>query len=32
MPKWWATSWITVRRTSSTTSVSVLQIAQIARR
>ena len=32
MPKWWATSWITVRRTCSTTCSSVAQIAQIARR
>ena len=32
MPKWCATSWITVRRTCSTTSGSVSQIAQMARR
>lgn len=32
MPKWCATSWITVRRTCPTTSCSVSQIAQIARR
>ena len=30
MPKWWATSWITVRRTCSATSCSLRQIAQIA--
>src|SRR5262249_53860525 len=32
MPKWWPTSWMTVRRTSSTTCSSVSQIAQIAGR
>jgi hypothetical protein len=32
MPKWWATSWITVRRTWSTTCSSVSQIAQMAMR
>jgi hypothetical protein len=32
MPKWWATSWITVTRTWSTTSSSVRQRAQIGRR
>jgi AcrR family transcriptional regulator len=32
MPKWWATSWMTVRRTWSATCCSVRQIAQIARR
>ena len=30
MPKWWAISWMTVRRTSTATSSSVPQIAQIA--
>ena len=30
MPKWWATSWMTVRRTSPATSSSVRQMAQIA--
>jgi deazaflavin-dependent oxidoreductase (nitroreductase family) len=30
MPKWWATSWMTVCRTWSATSCSVRQIAQIA--
>src|ERR1700740_2642241 len=30
MPKWWATSWMTVLRTWSATSCSVWQIAQIA--
>jgi len=30
MPKWWAISWMTVRRTWSATSCSVRQIAQIA--
>ena len=30
MPKWWAISWMTVRRTWLTTSCSVRQIAQIA--
>jgi hypothetical protein len=32
MPKWWAISWMTVRRTWSATSGSVRQMAQIARR
>jgi hypothetical protein len=30
MPKWWAISWMTARRTWSSTSCSVRQIAQIA--
>ena len=30
MPKWWAISWMTVRRTWSATSCSVRQIAEIA--
>ena len=30
MPKWWAISWMTVRRTWSATSWSVWQIAQIS--
>ena len=30
MPKWWAISWMTVRRTWPATSGSVRQIAQIA--
>ena len=32
MPKWWAISWMTVRRTWSSTSCSVRQMAQIAGR
>jgi len=32
MPKWWPTSWMTVRRTCSTTAASVVHIAQMARR
>ena len=32
MPKWWATSWMTVRRTWSMTSSSLLEMAQIVRR
>ena len=30
MPKWWATSWMTVRRTWSATSSTLRQMAQIA--
>ena len=32
MPKWWATSWITVSRTTSTTYASVRHMAQIGMR